>query len=114
MLLRPLVLVVSLAAVLALAVPLGAQPAYRVKDIAPGSASSPLWDFGTIGGTIVFAASDPTNGVELWKRDGTPGGTVLVKDWWTGPDPSNPHDFTRAGNTLFFTRIYDSLMKTDG
>src|SRR5688572_5067850 len=110
----PLVKWVGMAVLFALAAPLGAQPAYQVKDIAAGSAASPLSDFGTIGGSIVFAASDPTHGVELWKSDGTPGGTAMVTDFWTGDGPSNPKNFTRAGNTLFYTRIYDYLMKTDG
>src|SRR6266571_1677280 len=104
----------GLSILLAGSAPLQAQPAYEVKDIAPGSASSPLSDFGVLGGRLFFAASDPTNGVELWTSYGTPGGTAMLKDIWTGSGNSNPHFFTRVGNTLFFTRIYNTLMKTDG
>ena len=29
---------------------------------------------------MFFAANDSTNGLELWKSDGTRSGTVMVKD----------------------------------
>jgi ELWxxDGT repeat protein len=97
---------------------LGAQPAYRVKDVNAGTASTPLDNylggFGALGGTVFFAGQDAANGVELWKSDGTPGGTVLVKDVVSGPGNSNPGAFTRVGNTMFFSWLDNALMKTDG
>ncbi len=39
-------------------------------------------------GAIYFSADDGVNGRELWKTDGTQGGTVLVKDILTGPNGS--------------------------
>jgi ELWxxDGT repeat protein len=107
-------LVGGLSALLALAPPVQAQRAYQVEDTAPGSTSAPLGGFGVLGGKVYFAGTDAANGTELWQSDGTPGGTSLLKDIWTGPGPGNPAQFTRVGNTLFFTRIYDYLVKTDG
>jgi len=42
-----------------------------------------LWDLGWLtlsGGTVFFSANDNRAGQELWKSDGTPAGTVRVKD----------------------------------
>jgi ELWxxDGT repeat protein len=35
--------------------------------------------------TLVFAADDPTHGYELWRTDGTAGGTALIEDLNPGP-----------------------------
>src|SRR5262249_10428695 len=40
--------------------------------------------------------NDGTNGTELWRSDGTPGGTVLVKD-------INPG----AASSIYITSVYD-------
>jgi ELWxxDGT repeat protein len=54
------------------------------------------------GGSLYFAATDPTNGRELWKTDGTPEGTVLVANLNPGTASTNPHDLTAVGDTLYF------------
>ena len=36
-------------------------------------------------GVLYFSGSDSTHGPELWRSDGTPAGTYLVKDIWPGP-----------------------------
>src|SRR5438552_19083803 len=41
-------------------------------------------------GTLLFPADDGLHGSELWKTDGTPAGTVLVKDIFPGADGSMP------------------------
>ena len=43
-----------------------------------------------VGSEIFFTASDPANGEELWKSDGTEAGTVLVKDIRIGTNGSYP------------------------
>ena len=55
-----------------------------------------------MGGTLFFSADDGVNGHELWRSDGTPGGTVLVKDIRPGAADGNPFELTAVGSTLFF------------
>lgn len=60
-----------------------------VKDINPGTASSSPFNFraATFSGTpgVYFLATTAANGTELWRSDGTEGGTSLVKDINPGP-----------------------------
>lgn len=49
-----------------------------------------------------FTANDGIHGVELWKTDGTTGGTVLVKDINPGAAGSEPGRLTNVNGTLFF------------
>ncbi|OJJ17200.1 hypothetical protein BKI52_31320 [marine bacterium AO1-C] len=61
-----------------------------------------------VGGTLFFAGQDPSGRQELFKSDGTAGGTVLVKDINTNPIggftmPSNPENLTNINGKLFFT-----------
>jgi ELWxxDGT repeat protein len=90
--------------------------------------SSPSYIF-SIGSTAYFMATDPANGYELWKSDGTAAGTMLVKDIKPGPTGnvpvgwSNPGlppfaNFTDVNGTLFFTANDgtngEELWKSDG
>lgn len=61
---------------------------------------------------------DGAHGRELWKSDGTSGGTRLVKDINAGAMPSNPSSLPNVNGTLFFTAREDvhgrELWKSDG
>ncbi|RKG85970.1 ELWxxDGT repeat protein [Corallococcus terminator] len=80
-----------------------ARPAWDAILLKGGLGGPPLL-FGSvvIGRTLFFAADDGVHGLELWKTDGTPGGTVLVKDIAPGPGSSGPLRFLAVGRTLYF------------
>ncbi|HEX8435529.1 ELWxxDGT repeat protein, partial [Archangium sp.] len=71
-----------------------------------------------MGGTLFFNHTDSRTGSELWRTDGTPGGTALVKDLAPGLYGSHPDDFIEARGSLFFStaRSFEGseLWKTDG
>ena len=56
-----------------------------------------------VNGTLFFTADNGTNGQELWKSNGTPGGTVLVKDIRAGSASSGAGNLTNVNGTLYFT-----------
>ncbi len=94
-----------------------------VKDINPtgtpaGTASSSPSNLVDVNGTLYFTATDGVNGVELWKSDGTSGGTVMVKDIYAGATSSNPVNLTNLNGTLFFAATDAAngleLWKSDG
>nr|HMT30282.1 T9SS type A sorting domain-containing protein [Bacteroidia bacterium] len=77
------------------------------------------------GGTFYFTANNNASGpggstddVELWKSDGTDGGTIMVKDIYPGIDGSYPADFKIMNSTLYFTAYNNTsgreLWRTDG
>ena len=77
-----------------------------VKDIYPGMGDREHFRSGSPGGLLAadgvlyFAADDREHGLELWKSDGTPEGTVLVRDIHPGPNGSNPRPWVAAGGIL--------------
>ncbi|MBL4613528.1 MAG: DUF4347 domain-containing protein [Magnetovibrio sp.] len=94
-----------------------AETTEMVKDINTGGGSNP-YNFAAVGSTLYFRASDGTNGYELWKSDGTVGGTVMVKDINPGVGDSNVSYLTAVGSTLYFTAEDGTngteLWKSDG
>jgi len=71
-----------------------------------------------VGGTLFFMADDGETGMELWKTDGTPEGTGIVKDLWPGPAGSYPSGLTECDGTLYFSCHLEGtgreLCKSDG
>jgi len=89
-----------------------------VKDILAGSGSSSPQFLTNVNGTLFFIAFDGVTGRELWRSDGTAGGTVLVRDINTGASDSSPSNLTDVNGTLFFTADNmvngQELWKSDG
>lgn len=58
-----------------------------------------------LGDILYFSGQDllAANEVELWRTDGTPGGTARVVDLNPGSGSSNPSDLVAAGQRLFFS-----------
>jgi MYXO-CTERM domain-containing protein len=79
----------------------------KLGDTYPTLPASPFSDLPTgftalNNNTVVFTAPS-TNGVELYKTDGTPGSVTLVKDIHPGATDSYPTGLTKFGNKLYFT-----------
>jgi ELWxxDGT repeat protein len=91
-----------------------------VKDIWVGPNSSNTiagYDVDVSNGVMYFSANDGTTGVELWKSDGTPGGTVIVKNLDGIAGHSNPKQFFTYGAITLFTASPlgdNELWRTDG
>ena len=82
-----------------------------VKDINPGAegsnypgAYSPIAN----GSYFLFAARGTSDGRELWKSDGTTGGTIQLKDINPGADSSNPDFFSNFNNIILFSATTNS------
>lgn len=70
---------------------------------------------------VFFVANSPTlsySGTEPWKSDGTPQGTVIVRDIYGGAQGSSPHDFVILNDHLLFQAktisLHQGLFVTDG
>lgn len=92
-----------------------------VKDINPGSGAfgarpSDPSNFRLVNGLILFTAVNEASGMELWKTDGTTGGTTMIKDIHPGITGSAIRNVITYNGTLFFTAHTDDyeLWKSDG
>ncbi len=70
------------------------------------------------GSIMYFAANDGSSGAELWRTDGTPGGTRLVLDINPGGADSDPDHFAEVNGIVYFQANTSShgreLWRTDG
>jgi ELWxxDGT repeat protein len=71
-----------------------------------------------MGGTVFFTASTPATGRELWRTDGTAGGTQLVKDINPGAADALVDNLTPVDGVLYFLADDgvngSALWRTDG
>jgi ELWxxDGT repeat protein len=111
---RPLA---AVALALVLSPPALAQsPAFLVKDVnvQPGAAvGSGVDSIHVAGGVALFAATTPTLGRELWRSDGTEGGTTLVRERSLGENGAFPRGFAAGSGTTYFAQGSE-LWRTDG
>lgn len=67
-----------------------------------------------VGNAVYFTGATNATGTELWKTDGTVGGTSIVADINGGPDSSRPANLAVAGGALFFsTSVTTHLLRAD-
>lgn len=91
-----------------------------VADLSPPSTSvvsSVPTAIVDLGGIAVFVATT-AHGRELWRSDGTPAGTYLLRDINPGSRAANPEQLTVVGNLVFFVATVagmgTELWRTDG
>ncbi len=93
-----------------------AQGTVLVKDIAPGSYGSHPSQLTISNGSLFFVADHDRASAyeyvaaELWKTDGTPQGTVLVKDIAPGAPGSVPVELTDVNGTSFFAADKEGIL----
>jgi ELWxxDGT repeat protein len=91
-----------------------------IHEFASGTSAADLWPLGPLGGALAFAVSDDPDPLELWRTDGTPGGTAHVTDLggshgWKRAESFRP--LGRTGLAFFLTPWSDwepGLWLTDG
>src|SRR3954469_13572622 len=89
-------------------VPAAGTSATLVADIVPGAESSYPENLTNVNGTLYFNANR-----SVWKSDGTPGGTVLLKEFPVYP--TGPTVFTAINGTVLFNEsVGGGLWRTDG
>src|SRR5688572_636252 len=74
----------------------------RVKNINPRTMGSNPMPGVVVGTTAYFVANDGISGDEIWKSDGSPAGTQLLKDISPASLPFVPSFLTATASTLYF------------
>ena len=86
----------------------------------PGTVISDPDEFVTIGDSAYFFAAGPAGTRSLWKTNGLPGGTVLLKDGFvvSPGNPDRPKNATAVGGRLYFSASFggagEELWTSDG
>jgi ELWxxDGT repeat protein len=88
-----------------------------IKNEVPGSGDEGK-KLMVLGTKLIFIGEDATNGQELWITDGTPEGTMLIKDINPGSASSNPTNIEVVDTKAYFAATNTSsgteLWVTDG
>lgn len=96
-------ILLTVPALLGLSLPLAAAVTPTlVKDIARNERGTNISPYVSMGSYVLFQGVDLAHGSELWKSDGTPAGTTLLADVWSGPTTGTGSFMGRAGNLCFF------------
>jgi ELWxxDGT repeat protein len=73
---------------------------------------------GLISGQLIFRGSNATTGSEIYITDGSPGGTTLVSDIYSGTPSSDPGDFDQMNGFIYFSAVTPAegreLWRTNG
>jgi ELWxxDGT repeat protein len=101
---------------------LGQAPAFLVRDINADQPTlysyEPSQESEGAGPVFYYVANDGIHGNEIWRTDGTPAGTFLLKDICPGAHSSNPRTLTGSNGLLFFVaddpQGRPMLWKSDG
>ncbi len=84
----------------------------------PSNFSSQPYKFAGVGDYALFVAYSDTHGDELWRTDGTQGGTFLVAETEPGPESGQATFLGRVGSTAYFSSFSQEygieLYLTDG
>ncbi len=80
----------------------GATAQTRLIKSFEANVNAYVYNFYNANGKFYFAKHDDIYGDELWKSDGTGGGTILVRDINAGTSSSFPGDLTFCNGRLLF------------
>ncbi|MFP2926305.1 ELWxxDGT repeat protein [Pyxidicoccus sp. 3LG] len=83
-------------------------------DVHGGTIPSAPAELVVAGERVFFSADDGVTGRELYVSDGTPQGTVRVKDVFPGAQSSNPHGLAVLGDSVYFFADYTPVAQGQG